>query len=286
MDALAWCKDRILVPGNPLTASLPFADEAERDSILALRTLVGELGASIEASDVQVGTTKLNWWRDALSGAQPAAQRHPVVQALNDSGAMPGLNLSSVEALIGALSELFDKPRFERFEDVWNLCERIGGQAALLEAELLGAQERDPGKNQSSFAQLRELGSAAYLIRMTRDIALDARANRWWVSLDFQADYQVSRVDVAEATPSHGFDGLVRSLIHQAIRRAQLAIRQISNGAAWHHRHLLIHWSLDQRLGLKVARRPSRILDRRILPSHAGNVWTAWRSARRLRSAL
>lgn len=276
MDPLLWCRDRILVPGNPLTATLLFADPAERDRILSLRTVVGELGAAVEASEGQVGQTKLDWWRGALAGELPAAQRHPAIQALTVSGALERLDSSDMTALIAAVGELLDNPRYERMDELWGLCRRIGGQALVLEGRLLEADGR-------STETLRELGAAGYLIRLVRDIAMDARANRWWIPLEFQADYQVSRADVAESRTSLGFDGLVRTLIHESIRRADSAIAALPGDRAWLHRHALIYWALDRKLGLKLARQPGRLLGRRLLTRHAGNVITAWRTARRLR---
>lgn len=279
MDPMTWCRDRILVPGNPLTATLLFADPAERDRLLALRTLVAELAAAVEASEGQVGQTKLEWWRGALAGEMPAAQRHPAIQALTVSGALERLDYSELAVLIDALGRLLDNPRYERMDELWGLCQRIGGQALVVEGRLLEADG-------SAAGPLRELGAASYLIRLVRDIAMDARANRWWVPLEFQADYQVSRADVAESKTGRGFDGLIRTLIHEGMRRADSAIPALSGDRAWRHRHALIYWALDRKLGLKLARRPARLLERRLLTRHGGNVITAWRAARRLRRGV
>lgn len=276
MDPLLWCRDRILVPGNPLSASLLFADPLERDRILALRTLVGELGGAVEASEGQVAQTKLDWWRGALAGDLPAAQRHPVIQALDVSGTRERMDIGEAAELIDAVEGLLDNPRFERTDELWHLCRSIGGQALVLEGRLLDADE-------DIVEPMLELGAGAYLIRLVRDIAMDARANRWWVPLELQADYQVSRGDVAEAKASRGFDGLVRSLIHEAIQRSGSASLALGSDRAWLHRHALVYWALDRRLGQKLARRPRQLLQRRLLTGHAGNVLTAWRAARRLR---
>jgi phytoene synthase len=276
MDPMLWCRDRLLVPGNPLTATLLFADSGQRDRILALRTLVGELGAAVEASEGQVAQTKLDWWRAALAGELPAAKRHPAIQALSESGALERLDPGELASLIDAIAGLLDNPRFERMDELWSLCQRIGGQALVLEGGLIG----DGG---AAAQTLRELGAAGYLVRLVRDIAIDARANRWWVPLELQADYQVARADVAGSRASRGFDGLVRTLIHEAIQRAEEATAQLPEDRAWPHRHALIYWALDRRLGSKLARRPARLLERRLLTGHAGNVVTAWRAARALR---
>jgi len=278
MDALAWCRDRLLVPGNPLTASLPFAEAAQRDRILALRTLIGELGSAADSAEERVGQTKVEWWASALAGDLPAAQRHPAIQALTQSGASERLERADLQALVGAIGGLLETPRFERFEELWSFCRGVGGQALVLEGQLLGGDE-------AGVVKLGEIGTAAYLIRLVRDIAMDARANRWWVPLELQADYQVSRKDLAEARIGRGFDGLIRTLLHESLQRAEAAIDSLPSKEAWQHRHALIYWALDRRLALKLARRPARLVQRRLLPGHVGNVIVAWRAARDLRRA-
>jgi phytoene synthase len=276
MDALAWCRDRLLVPGNPLTASLPFADDEERDRILALRTVIGELGAAAESQEERVGQTRLEWWSSALAGELDAAQRHPAILAMTQSGATDRLTPGELQAVVDAIGEILESPRFERFEELWQLCCRVGGQALALEAKLLGGEG-------DSVASLRDLGSCAYLVRLVRDIAMDARAQRWWVPLELQAEYQLSRTDVAEGKGGLGFDGLIRTLLHEALTRSDEAVAAMPPDEAWRHRHALIYWMLDRRLALKLARRPAVLMERRVLPGHAGNVITAWRAARRLR---
>jgi len=276
MDPLAWCRERILVPGNPLTASLLFADPEHRDAILVLRTLVGEVGAALASEDQGVARTRLAWWREAVAGTQPAAQRHPVMGAVHAVGMEARIDPAELLELIEGISLLLENPRHESQDELWTLCRRIGGQSLGLEARLLGGED-------ALIEALAELGASAYLIRMTRDLAMDAAANRWWVPLDLQAEYQLSRVDVVERKSGRGLDGLIRTLVHEAMKRARDAVSSLGVEDRWVHRHALIHWSLDRRLGARIDRRPERILERRILPSHSGNVWTAWRCARRLR---
>jgi len=275
MDAVAWCRERVLVPGNPLCLSLPFAAADEQDAILVLRTLIGELGATADLSEASLGRTKLAWWREALSGSQPAAARHPVIQALAQSGVSERLASSQFDGLIAAIDELNQQPRFDRIDQLWGFCERLGGEAGRLEACLLGDQD-----NATDFCQVT---AAAYLTRLVRDLAGDARANRWVVPLALQAEYQITRSDLVEGKSGPAFDGLVRSLLDHALRRAADITLQLSADSAWRHRHLLIHWSLDRRLAALLGRRPARILAERVVPGQLSLSWTAWRSARRLR---
>jgi phytoene synthase len=272
MEPLEWCRQRLLVPGNPLNATLPFADEARQDAILALRTVIAEIAAA--GSEAEVAEARLNWWYQALR----ENNAHPAVRALNASGVSETLEPAAFDPLIGGVGESVGNPRFESTRQAWQFFRRAGGVASALEARLI---EPDLVTDEPFI----ELGAATYLIRITRDLAVDARANRWLVPLDLQADYQVSRQDAIADKATPAFNGLIRALLSEALGRADLAQKTLDGQAAWKHRHQLLLWTLDRHLATRLARRPQMILERRLLPGHAGNVWRAWRAARRLKKA-
>lgn len=268
MDALQWCRDRLLVPGNPLAASLLFVHPPQRERILALRGLVTELAALDDpAAEQPVREARFGWWHQALAEGAP----HPALEAMVDSGADERVSPDLLLALLASIGSAAMNQRFERYEQLWSHCLAIGGEAARLEARLVGTQEQDD-------SAAAALGGAGYLIRVVRDLALDARSNRWLVPLDLQAQFQVARSDAIATRTGPGWDGLVRTLLERALREGDAARARLSTS----HRHLHIHWALDRRLAARLARRPGAIVQRRILPGHAGNVWTAWRAARRL----
>ncbi len=271
MDALAWCRERLLNPGQPLAASLPFADPEQRDRILALRALISEIaGSGEQAGEGERLAATLAWWQSALV----ENNAHPAIQAARSSGVFDRLNASDFAPLMFAVARAAENPRFTRLSDLWAFCRELGGHAARLEWRLLEDSDAEAAL---------ELGAAAYLIRITRDLAIDARHNRWLVPLDLQADFQVSRQDALKSELSGGLSALILSLLSEAVARGQRAATSIQPDQARRHRHLLLQWALDQRLAAHIARRPARILKARITPSHPGNVWRAWRSARALR---
>jgi phytoene/squalene synthetase len=270
MDHLQWCRERMLARGSPLAASLHFAEPAERDRILALRTVVSEIAAVPDTvSDTEVGQRKLAWWRDALREGLP----HPAVMALKETGAFERLSRPRLDELIANVTATMDAPRFERLDAAWAHCRALGGPAAALEAEMLCAGDAE--------APLwRELGAFAYLVRLARDLALDARNERWFVPLDLQAEYQVSRQHVVEGEVGRAFDGLLRSWLADGLERVADADAGVGEASRRRQRHLLVSHALDRRLTAKLMRRPRRILVAPLRPGHVGNVWCAWRAAR------
>lgn len=270
-----WCRERMLGRGSPLAASLPFAPERWQDGIIALRTVISEIAAVPDTvSDVDIGQKKLAWWRDALHNRAA----HPAIEALVASGAADRLAPEGFEPLIGSVVDTLASPRFERLEDAWRHCAALGGPAAALEAELVDSGD-------VSALDWSALGGFTYLVRLVRDVGVDARANRWLVPLDLQAEYQVARQDVLDGSAGRGWDGMIRAWLEDGSRRAD-APATVPAELAWRQRHLLISHELDRRLARALARRPRRILESRVRTGQAGNVWAAWRTARRLRRAV
>lgn len=270
--SVEWCRSRMLGRGSPLAASLHFAPPRWRDAILALRMVVSEIAAVPDTvSESEVGRRKLAWWSQALR--ERAA--HPAIEALVASGAADRLAPEAFDALIASVAATLECPRFELSEQAWSHCLALGGPAAGLEARLV-----DPD---TAAEQWQALGGFAYLVRLIRDLGIDARANRWLVPLDLQAEYQLGRQDVLSGSPGRGFDGLVRAWLDQGIRRVDEALEGRPANACWQQRHLMICHALDRRLATSLARRPQRILQGRVATGHLGNVWTAWRAARLLR---
>lgn len=269
-----WCRERLLVPGNPLSASLPYASDAHRSGILALHAVIGEIAAIPgQISDPGVGIRKLGWWRDQIAAG---ATHHPAMQALANH-APDMLSEAATDhwtGLFEGVTATLDNPRFERFEELWQHCREVGGAARALEAHLVGAGAERAG--------WLDLGAAGYLVRIVRDLKIDAAENRWLVPLDIQAAYQVDRQQVAGGVPAAGFDGLVRDLVERARRQARRFEESLPGTEAWRQRHLMVLAALDTRLAEYLHRHPRRILKQRILPGPFGNAWRAWRTARKL----
>lgn len=273
-EAIDWCRENLLVAGNPLTASLPYAPEALRDRIIALRAVIAEIArVADEVSEPEVGRARLAWWRQALRESLP----HPAVQAWTASGGAADIDPASFDALIEGVARTLHEPRFENRDQAWRFCRQVGGTAWALEADLV-----DPGGRARE--TMSELGAASYAIRLVRDLGIDARNHRWMAPLDLQASYQVSRADaLGEHGASTGFNGMIRAWLDDILGRCNEAVAGFDPEQAWRQRHLFILHALDRRLALKLARHPRRILSGRVLPGQAGNAWRAWRTARRLR---
>lgn len=272
---LDWCRQRLLVPGHPLTLTLPYADRRLRDPLLALHTLVSEI-TSIPGtvSDPGVARRKLDWWREALDQGLP----HPAIGAWQQVGGPAAIEAAAFAPLFAGIAREIDAPRFEQQSELVRHAESVAAPAALLEAELTL-----PGTDKVAIAALTRAAGAAWRVRIVRDLVIDARANRWRVPLDLQAEYQLTRQQVAVGDGGHRFEALVRHLTADAVQAMQQALQDIPPATAWTLRHLLLRLELDRRLGLRIVARPRLVLHQRLVSGTLLAGFHLWRQARRLR---
>lgn len=263
-----------MVPQQPLSASLLFVPIDQRDRILVLRALISEIGSiGGLAHEPDLAQAKLNWWRDALT----EGRSHPAIQAYQQLGLWDLPLTDDFLVLIDHIGLMLEESRSETIEQAWNAARMLGGSALLIEAKALGFC----GDHELAQA-IKNLGAAHYWARQVRDLVIDARMGRWFVPLELQADYQISRVSILESNISSAWSGLVRSLVSTALERLSPAESRLIDEADKSTIHALTMAALDRRLLMALAARPDRMMKLRVLPSHIGNVWVAWRCARGL----
>lgn len=274
--SLTWCAERLLVPGNPLTLTRPYAAENLRDPLLALRAVIGEIArVPGEVSDGDVGRRKLGWWRQALTEHLP----HPALQALTATGAARPRIVAELLGLVDAVETTLHAPRFETVDAFDAHARALAGPAARAEAGLV----EDDELRQDVVEPLVALTAGAYRVRMVRDLVLDARQQRWTVPLELQAEFQVTRQQVAAGEQPHRTRALMAWMAGQAVTTMVRAEASLAAQAAWRHRHAVLHTTLDARLGRRIVRRPGRALEHRLDAVGPLTALTLWRRARALR---
>lgn len=275
---LDWCRARYLVAGHPLTLTLPYADPGDRDALLALRALIGEIAAVPgDVSEPEVARRKLGWWMEALDNALP----HPVLEAYRESGAAERVSPRRLGGLVMAVRATVDAPRFETEAELDRHARELVAPAAQAEASLVAPD----GAETTVIEGLERMAAAAYRIRLARDLVLDARFGRWSVPLELQAEFQVTRSQVAEGEVPHRVRALLAHLAAQGVRAIEAGRSTLPAPAAWRHRHAVLTAELDRRLGLALVRRPARGLEERVSATGPRAAFGLWRQARRLRRA-
>ena len=286
IDPIQWCRDRLMVPRQPLMASLLFTPQPQRDQILVIRTLISEIASISDLNnEPSLANAKLAWWRNALSSALP----HPAILAFNQVITPTTDLVSRLVSLIDSVEASIPSPRFETTAQAWAHAQRLGGSAAAIELSMLMPLDDHGhlvahGKG-SLMDAIVDLGAAGYWARWLRDLPMDARSGQWFVPLDVQADYQLNRQTVADGPPTAAWSGLVRTLVATALKKMDEAESSLTAHPNLPIDHLLISAALDRRLLGLCAQKPLKLLGTRLLPGHAGNVWVAWRQARRCRTS-
>lgn len=275
---LDWCRARYLVPGHPLTLTLPYAEASDQEALLALRALVGEIAAVPgDVSEPEVARRKLDWWREALV----RSASHPVLDAFRDAGAAERVPVDVLLGLIDAVGTTVAAPRFETETALDRHARDLTGPAVEAEAALVAADRPGP----EVIGRLADLAAAGYRVRLARDLVLDARHGRWSVPLELQAEFQVSRVQVAEGEAPHRVRALLAHLAGAGVRAIEQAREALPSDAAWRHRHAVLSGELERQLGLRLVRSPARSLERRLVAAGPRAALALWKDARRLRKA-
>lgn len=273
IDPVQWCEERLFVPGNPLAASLLFVAQKQRAQILSLRAIINEIGANAQLHDEPgLAQAKLGWWREALI----ERRSHPAIQAWLSSGGARPVVVTGLLGLIDNVEHSLDRARHETIDQAWSMCVSLGGQASAVEFDML-CSDQAPNSERNGVITL---GAFGYWVRCIRDLALDARQGRWFVPLELQADYQVSRQDVIAGVNQRRWAALVQSMMTIGLQKSRDGVSGLTQRAA--ARHILLAHALDRRLAKQLVKSPKRMISHRILPSHWGNVWVAWQSARQL----
>ena len=273
---LDWCRARYLVPGHPLTLTLPYAEPDDRDALLALRALIGEIAAVPgDVSEPDVARRKLGWWMDALDQALP----HPVIEAYRASGAAERVPPVRLGRLVEAVRTTVEAPRFETEAELERHALDLAAPAAQAEAALVTADAADA----AAVEALARMAAAAYRVRLARDLVLDARHGRWSVPLELQAEFQVTRSQVAEGEVEHRVRALLAHMAGGAVRASDAARESLPAAEGWRHRHAVLSADLDRRLGLLLVRSPARALTERLTAAGPRAAFGLWRQARRLR---
>ena len=267
------------MPGHPLALTLPYAPADKRDALVALSAVIGEI-ASVpgDVSDPGVARRKLGWWREVLAEGLP----HPAVQAWLASGAARHVPAPEFDPLVDAVALEIAPPRFEQTSELEQHCRAIAGPGALLEARLVN-DGAEPDADDAG--RLVRLAAAGYRIRVTRDLVLDARRERWLVPLELQAEFQLTRQHVAAGEGGRRLDALVRHMAGDAMLAIDREIGELSTVAAWRNRHFLLRVQLDRNIGRKLLRKPARVTEERVAPGRIGDAFSIWRRARTLRKA-
>jgi len=279
MDLTEYCRERVLVPGAPLTVFEHFLDRDYTARLIPLRAMLDKIATvPDEVSELAVGQAKLAWWLEEIARLQQGEPRHPAARAVQDSGAMAGIVPEILTNLAQAL--VMQPDPFETTGQLLAHGQRVGGAVARLEAALGGGDEPCT----QAFASL---GAARYLAGRLRRIPLDRKRGIRWLPLDLQARFQISTSNQPAGTQqSEAWQGLIRELCQLARQESRAGRAELQPGLGAALPYLRIQHSLDERWLERVEARPEQLAGRPLQLGRFNMLLIAWREARRARKEL
>lgn len=249
--------------GNEMTAQLL--------AVYALRQSISSIPLS--TADDTVKWAKLKWWSEELCADPAAPERHPVMRALQHSGARDRLSNSLLLPLVGDAVAQIDS-----FPDAGSqgLIERLTGTGEIdimLEAAL--------GEVTVDETLLKPMSQATGICALVNLLLSDYPNKIQLLPLDWLAEFQVSPENLKGQPPAP-------ELIDMLSRLASLGTKVYRTGFSASTvgqlsqipKHLRLRWSLEARRLERVAQNAGRHFS--LNSSYRlSDVWFAWRFCRK-----
>ena len=268
-----YCQMKAAARGSSRYYTLLFLPPTRRRAVAALYAFCRELDEVVrDASDTQLASTTLAWWRAEVRNMYEGIPAHPVSNAL-----APILKARSIRA--AQLLEIVDgfemdlaQSRYLDFAGLERYCHRAAGVAELLAAGILGYE------NIRTQEYAKSLGIAIGLTNIIRDVGEDARHNRIYLPMDELKHHGVPASDILNAHESDGFYELMR---HQSARASEYfarALNALPSEDRRAQRPGLIMARICRNLLAEIEHDGYRVLTRRTSLTPLCKFWIAWKT--------
>lgn len=266
-----YCRQKAVADGSSLHYALLFLPPRRRSAITALCAFCRELRYIVdEVSDAQVARTKLAWWRMEVGKLFDANPSHPVMNALRPFVAESGIRADHLNQVIEAMEMDLAQTRYLDFAGLSRYCDLAAGAAGA--AQILG------WTNPRTLEFAANLGTAAQLTRIIRNVGAHARQNRIYLPMDELKQFDVPAADILRSKHSENF---VKLMSFQA-RRAQTLYDKAIGLLPAEDRHAqragLVMAALQRATLAEVERDGFRVLSHRTSLTPLRKFWLAWKT--------
>lgn len=269
------CAEAALGPHRALSVARLFNEQARSDRALAIHALLETLQSIPErVSDPSVATAKLAWWEQQFSIARNGPGQHPVVHALQGTGAWQELDPAMLSALLAVLAQQLDP---EPNADLAGLAESqamAGRMVLALEARALERPELDADAAAA-------LGAGLRIARLSWRLVPDGRAGRLWLPLDVQAESGIAHSDIPAHAEADAAKAAVCQVIGHALELLERGLHSLGD-AARAHPVLTLRVRITEHQLRRALKHPAAALAGEHPRMGVREVLGAWREARRL----
>ncbi len=262
-------------PGSVSHYAFAFTPPGHRPASLALYALNRALDTARDSSDPGVARLKLQWWRDELQRLHNGQPRHPITQALDESGVAIQATLEGL--VISRESELSHRG-IVSWDDFQELSLLGAGQSLELWSRLLGHPV-----DRITHQPLRNLAIGLQLCSALFRCHGAALRGHSTLPLEWLEQGNGSSEQLSRAQPDDSTQRLLAGTAERGIAHLQQAMDEWPDTEKSVHLPLLIAADLRRHiLSLQKEEGFSR-LDQRVTTTPLRKLWRAWRLRRRLR---
>ncbi len=211
MTPIQYCYEKIKVSKSNFTWAFYFINKDRRDALISLYAFCREIDDIVDNTiDLEVATTKINWWKIEIDRLFNATPQHPVTKSLSKSIQIFELNKAYFIEMLDGMEMDLKFNRYESFKQLQLYCYRVAGVVGILSAKILGF------KNQGTLKYAHDLGIALQLTNIIRDVGEDARKNRIYIPLDELKQFNVSEDEILKFRENKNISNLLKYQIDRA----------------------------------------------------------------------
>jgi 15-cis-phytoene synthase len=269
--------DKSAPPGSPAWYALLFTPEAERQAVAALFELRTEiLDSARRPSEPAVAQSRLQWWRVELGGFGRGREQHPLTRVLREVQPAGIVQAEYLLEMLDAAQSEIDQTSSRTYAELALYCYRSSGVLHEMMAGVLGLA--DVANERAVRRHAQRLGTGIRLVEIIANLGEDLASGRRLLPRDW-----IAETGATEALDASGVrDAALATCLDRLAGEARLALDEAESMlpaierprqrpglvlAALHRRHL--------------ARLHAATFNPQALPGNLGNLWTAWRAARR-----
>jgi len=270
-----YCQEKAARSGSSFYYSFMFLPEQQRKAITALYAFCREVDDIVDSNiDTIIKQTKLQWWRDEISGLFNGQPQHPVSRALAPAIENYNLPQEQFEEIIDGMEMDLHNRRYDSFKELSLYCHRVASVVGLLAAEIFGYHDRKTQR------YAHDLGMAFQLTNILRDVYEDAKRNRIYLPQDELQSFKINDSDIIEGKSSDKFIALMQFQTSRAQDYYDKAMTELPDSDRYAQRAGLVMARIYQATLNEIANDGYRVLQHRIKLTPMRKFWLAWKTIR------
>lgn len=268
-----YCHDKAAASGSSFYYSFLFLPPERRRAITALYAFCREVDDAVdEASELQIASAKLAWWRSEVANLFAGRPQHPVTRALDPFKEKFSITAERLNEIIDGMEMDLTQTRYLDWPGLERYCHLVAGVVGLLAAGIFGY------RNPRTLDYARELGIAFQLTNVIRDVGEDARKNRIYLPMDELKRFDVPASDILQFRQTEQFRALMAFQAERARNRYAKAMQALPTEDRGAQRSGLIMAAIYRALLEEIERDGFRVLSQRTSLTPLRKLYIAWKT--------